>query len=204
MSELTVSLLRLSYLLALWLFVLAVVSVLRRDIYGTRIIQRGRHPGERRGQRGRSARVAAPAAVGAAGDLAGFPGHFEDDAGTRLPGSPRRSDGPRPAGASARRPADPDLATRLAVTSGPLRGTTLPLGANGVLIGRSSAANLILDDEFTSGHHAQIVPDAGGWRLEDLGSTNGTFLGREQVTGSVPVRIGQSIRIGQTRLELQR
>jgi pSer/pThr/pTyr-binding forkhead associated (FHA) protein len=72
------------------------------------------------------------------------------------------------------------------------------------LIGRSSAANLVLDDEYTSGRHARLAPGPDGWILEDLGSTNGTFLGREQIRQPVPVRVGQTIRIGQTRLELER
>jgi pSer/pThr/pTyr-binding forkhead associated (FHA) protein len=70
------------------------------------------------------------------------------------------------------------------------------------VIGRSSSANLVLDDEFASGRHAQLVPRDGGWVLEDLGSTNGTFLGRERIAGPVELVAGQSIRIGNTTLEV--
>ncbi|MDR3201948.1 MAG: FHA domain-containing protein [Bifidobacteriaceae bacterium] len=195
MSELAVSLLRLSYLLALWLFVLAVVTVLRRDIYGTRITRRDPGRATRRGS-GRRARVAAPAVAGVGDLFSPFP---KDDA------VPPQGSRPRPVGGRGGSPGGlADLPGRLVVVSGPLKGTSLPLGASGVVIGRSSSSNLVLDDEFTSGRHAAIVWDGEGWRLEDLGSTNGTFLGREQITGAVPLRAGQAFRIGQTRLELQR
>jgi pSer/pThr/pTyr-binding forkhead associated (FHA) protein len=90
------------------------------------------------------------------------------------------------------------------VTSGPLRGTTLPLSRSGVVLGRSSGANLVLDDEFASGRHAQIVPVGADWYIEDLGSTNGTFVKREKITGPVKLGTGQTVRIGNTTLEVQR
>jgi pSer/pThr/pTyr-binding forkhead associated (FHA) protein len=71
-----------------------------------------------------------------------------------------------------------------------------------VVIGRSSTANLVLDDDFASGRHAQIVPRGGGWFLEDLGSTNGTFVGREKIAGPRELSHGQSIRVGNTTLEV--
>jgi pSer/pThr/pTyr-binding forkhead associated (FHA) protein len=92
----------------------------------------------------------------------------------------------------------------LVVKTGPLRGTTLPLARSPVVIGRSSTANLVLDDDFASGRHAQIVPRQGGWFLEDLGSTNGTFAGRERIAGPKELTAGQSIRIGNTTLEVSR
>lgn len=98
----------------------------------------------------------------------------------------------------------PDAPTRLVVTSGPMRGSTLPLGSAGVVIGRSSSANLVLDDEFASSRHAQIVLQGGQWYLEDLGSTNGSFVGREAITTPVMLKSGSSFRIGQTTLEVQK
>jgi len=105
-----------------------------------------------------------------------------------------------------RRPAtqSPDAPTRLVVTSGPMRGSTLPLGSAGVVIGRSSSANLVLDDEFASSRHAQITSHGGHWYLEDLGSTNGSFVGREAINTPVLLRAGSSFRIGQTTMEVQK
>lgn len=163
MSELTVTLLRLGYLVLLWAFVLSAIGVLRRDLYGTRIVSRGR----------RNA-AAAPA-----------------PAPTAEAPAPERPRGRR---------AGP---TRLVVTEGPLRGTTLPLGTSAVLIGRAPSCTLVLDDDYSSSRHARVYPEGDGWLVEDLGSTNGTFLDDQRVTGPVPVRAGAQIRIGQSVLELQ-
>jgi hypothetical protein len=164
MSELTITLLRLGYLILLWLFVLAAISVLRRDIYGTRVVQRRlrNRPDE-----------PAPARRGA-------------DA---------------PAGGHAPAPTGP---RRLVVTSGPLRGTTVPLGSAAVLIGRAASCTLVLDDDYSSQRHARLYQQDGQWYIEDLGSTNGTFVGRDKVAEPTAVGPGMQLRVGQSTLELQR
>ena len=164
MSELTVTLLRLGYLLLLWVFVLSAIGVLRRDLYGTRILNRRQLRAERRAAGPSSAKPAAT-------------------------GSPvRRANEP----------------TRLVVTEGGLRGTTLPLGASAILIGRAPSCTLVLDDDYSSSRHARIYPEAGQWYVEDLGSTNGTFLDGTKVESSMPIRLGAPVRIGQSVIELQR
>jgi pSer/pThr/pTyr-binding forkhead associated (FHA) protein len=90
------------------------------------------------------------------------------------------------------------------VTGGPLRGTTLPLGASAILIGRAPSCTLVLDDDYSSSRHARIYPQDGGWFVEDLGSTNGTFIGRDKVDVPTPLRVGTEVRVGQSTLELQR
>jgi pSer/pThr/pTyr-binding forkhead associated (FHA) protein len=95
-------------------------------------------------------------------------------------------------------------ARRLVVTEGALAGTTLQLGPEPVTIGRANDATLVLADDYASNRHAQLTPDGqGGWRVEDLGSTNGTFLDRTKVVDSTPVPLGVPIRIGRTVLELR-
>jgi len=95
--------------------------------------------------------------------------------------------------------------TRLAVTAGPLSGTMLPLRPAGTLIGRSPECALVLDDDYASGRHARIFQDDDGtWRVEDLRSTNGTFLGATRLTEPREVAVGSVLRIGQTVVELQR
>ena len=101
---------------------------------------------------------------------------------------PRRDTGPR----------------RLVVTEGPLRGTTLPLAQSAILIGRAPSCTLVLDDDYSSSRHARVYPEAGQWLVEDLGSTNGTYVDRQRVDGPTPVRPGSQIRVGQSTLELQR
>ncbi len=95
--------------------------------------------------------------------------------------------------------------TKLTVTAGPLAGTTLPLRPAGTLIGRSPECALVLDDDYASGRHARIFQeDNGTWRVEDLRSTNGTFLGATRLTEPRDVAVGSVLRIGQTVVELQR
>ena len=95
--------------------------------------------------------------------------------------------------------------SKLSVTAGPLAGTTLPLRPAGTLIGRSPECALVLDDDYASGRHARIFQDDDGtWRVEDLRSTNGTYLGATRLTEPREVAIGSVLRIGQTVVELQR
>jgi hypothetical protein len=95
--------------------------------------------------------------------------------------------------------------TRLVVTAGQLAGTTLPLRPAGTLIGRSPECALVLDDDYASGRHARIFQnDDGSWMVEDLRSTNGTYLGATRLTEPREVAAGSVLRIGQTVLELQR
>lgn len=166
MSELTITLLRLGYLAALWLFVLVAIAVLRRDIYGTRVSTRATSQGARR-PRGATA--------------------------------PRPAEGsePRSRGAGAR-------ATRLVVTEGNLTGTTIPLGGSAILIGRAAACTLVLDDDYASSRHARIFPQGDHWVVEDLGSTNGTFVGSQRLVEPLVLPAGTPVRIGQSVLELQR
>ena len=95
-------------------------------------------------------------------------------------------------------------ARSLAVTAGPLLGTTLPLTNAPITIGRADSSTLVLADDYVSTHHARLVPQGDAWVLEDLGSTNGTFLDRAKVTEPTPVPIGVPIRVGKTTLELRK
>ena len=120
----------------------------------------------------------------------------------RRPG--RRGLAPTPcceAGAGAeRRQGRPE---QLVVTEGARAGTTIDLGTATVTIGRAPDSTLVVSDDYVSTHHARLVPTDGHWVLEDLGSTNGTFLGKTKVTDPVPLDAGASVRIGKTVLELR-
>jgi pSer/pThr/pTyr-binding forkhead associated (FHA) protein len=94
--------------------------------------------------------------------------------------------------------------TMLVVTDGPRAGTVIPLTGEPITIGRAPDSTLVLDDDFVSGRHARLVPHDGWWSVEDLGSTNGTFLERTKVTTPMPVHLGAKVRIGKTVLELRR
>jgi hypothetical protein len=95
-------------------------------------------------------------------------------------------------------------ASKLLVVSGRARGLSVPLGQGPVTLGRARDSSLVLDDDFASAHHARLVPHQGQWYIEDLGSTNGTYLDRTKVVRPTPVPIGVPVRIGKTVLELRR
>jgi pSer/pThr/pTyr-binding forkhead associated (FHA) protein len=93
---------------------------------------------------------------------------------------------------------------RLLVTGGSLAGTSIGLADQQITIGRANDATLVLSDDYASSRHARLFPQNGQWIVEDLGSTNGTYLDRQKVTQPTPVPSGVPIRIGKTVLELRR
>jgi len=93
---------------------------------------------------------------------------------------------------------------RLLVTAGALAGTSLGLADQQITIGRANDATLVLNDDYASTRHARLYPQDGQWIVEDLGSTNGTYLDRQKVTQPTPVPVGVPIRIGKTVLELRK
>ncbi|OAV60558.1 FHA domain-containing protein FhaB/FipA [Enteractinococcus helveticum] len=95
------------------------------------------------------------------------------------------------------------LATKLVVTEGPLAGRTIQLGGQPLLIGRAQDAGLVLEDDYASGRHARLFPQGSRWFLEDLGSTNGTFVQGNQLTRTMAIDPGTPVRIGKTVMELK-
>ncbi|MCL1899757.1 MAG: FHA domain-containing protein [Promicromonosporaceae bacterium] len=116
-------------------------------------------------------------------------------------GGPTRRGRRKAAGASA--PKAPRRPTRLTVTAGGLQGTQLPLTNASILIGRQPGCTLVLEDDYASSRHARIFPQDDQWYLEDLNSTNGTFLDDQPVHGTVPLPPGTPVQIGRTVVELQ-
>ena len=94
-------------------------------------------------------------------------------------------------------------AHNLVVTEGALAGTRLTLGEAQITIGRAEDSTLVITDDYASARHARLVPRGGQWFVEDLGSTNGTYLDRAKVTAPTPVPLGVPIRIGRTSIELR-
>jgi pSer/pThr/pTyr-binding forkhead associated (FHA) protein len=110
----------------------------------------------------------------------------------------------RPVTSRSSRSSAKRIPTTLAVTEGSLAGTTLSLMETGVLLGRNPECTLVLDDDFASGRHARIFRRDAGWFVEDLGSTNGTYMGSSRLTEPTPVEVGSSLRIGKTIFELRK
>jgi pSer/pThr/pTyr-binding forkhead associated (FHA) protein len=79
----------------------------------------------------------------------------------------------------------------------------VPLVGNLVSIGRSSDNTLILDEEFVSDHHARLRVKDDGWWLEDLSSTNGTWVKGERLTLARPIKVGWLFGIGDVVVEVR-
>ncbi|WP_112244914.1 FHA domain-containing protein FhaB/FipA [Kribbella monticola] len=158
MSELTLTLIKLGFLALLWMFVLAVLSVIRSDLFGAKVDSRA---------------LAAPVATNG------------------------RS--PKPAKPVKKRKGVPGSVT---IADGPQAGVGATLSSEPVVIGRGSDCQIRLDDDYSSTRHARVFQSEGEWWVEDLGSTNGTYLDGQRVTRPVPAEIGGSIRIGRTTLNI--
>jgi len=104
------------------------------------------------------------------------------------------------------KPAKPKRGTpsKLVVTGGTLAGTAVSLTGAPITIGRAADSTVVLDDDYASSRHARLFADNGRWVVEDLGSTNGTYLDRSKVSHPTPVPLGVPIRIGKTVLELRK
>ncbi|QLH22967.1 FHA domain-containing protein [Streptomyces sp. Rer75] len=173
MSELTLTVMRLGFLAVLWLFVIVAVQVIRSDLFGTRVTQRGsaRRGAPDRPQQQRQQQQAAP------------PQQRQQPSGRGRRGAP----------------------TKLVVSEGTLTGTTVALQGQTITLGRAHDSTIVLDDDYASSRHARIYPDRDGqWIVEDLGSTNGTYLERNRLTTPTPIPLGAPIRIGKTVIELRK
>jgi hypothetical protein len=96
---------------------------------------------------------------------------------------------------------------RLVVVSSPAgepeEGTSLALDAIATL-GRDVNNAVVVEDQFVSAEHAILTFRGRAWYLEDLGSTNGTFVNGSPVEGVAPLGFGDVIQLGQVRLRLER
>lgn len=101
-------------------------------------------------------------------------------------------------------PATVATAKRLVITSGPKAGLELPLGSDSMTIGRSSESALVIRDDYTSSHHARLLLRGDAWAIQDLDSTNGTFVAGQRVTGGpVALSLGTPVKVGATTFELR-
>lgn len=174
MTEFTVVALRFGLFIAMWVFVFMVAGVLSRDLFGPRKVRAGKRRKRAKAQQSAPA-TQQPVGAGAAADATTPAAHQPSN-----------------------------FASELVVTSGPLSGTVIALGDAPITLGRSRENTLVLDDDFASGFHAKIGPDGrGGWYVEDLGSTNGTFMGQHQLEAPTSLGVHMPVTIGNTTVELR-
>jgi pSer/pThr/pTyr-binding forkhead associated (FHA) protein len=182
-SELTLLLLRIGFLVLLWFFVFAVVYSLRADLFGVKVRRMPDTP-----------------AAGALGAPAAAP-----RPSTTAPVAPTaaKPSSVKPSSAKGG-PATTDAVSRIVITSGPKAGLELPLGTEPLTIGRSSESGLVIRDDYTSSHHARLVLWGEQWMIQDLDSTNGTWHDNVRVSAPVPVITGAPIKVGATTFELRK
>jgi pSer/pThr/pTyr-binding forkhead associated (FHA) protein len=175
--------LRIGFLVLLWLFIFAIVYALRSDLFGApvrKLPAEGGSGGQRRSPSVDTGPVS-PAPVKAA-----------------KPASPpviTPSGGAMPSASAAAR--------QLVITSGKAAGTVVPLDEDTLTIGRSSGSSLVIVDEYTSTYHAKLTRNGDQWMLTDLDSTNGTKVNGSRVTGTVLVPPYTPVTIGTTTFELR-
>jgi len=97
----------------------------------------------------------------------------------------------------------PRPAARLIVKQGPQIGILFPITADRLMIGREEACNIIIQDPEVSRRHCELAWKEGDFVLQDLGSTNGTFVNGVQITAPVVLKPGDSVGIGQTMMVLE-
>jgi pSer/pThr/pTyr-binding forkhead associated (FHA) protein len=117
--------------------------------------------------------------------------------------APARAPEPKPA-VSRSEPAGSLGATRLVITSGAKEGLEIDLPEEQLTIGRSNESGLVIRDDYTSTHHARLLLWADGWVIQDLDSTNGTFLDGSRVIVPTHVPLNTPVKIGTTSFELRR
>jgi len=175
MSELTLIIIRIGFLALLWLFIFIVLYSLRSDLFGPRLT-----PLQRVAVQSQQNRASAGATASA----------------------PAPADSPTTV--TERVAPSGGAASRVVITSGPRAGLELDLPETGLSIGRSSGSGLQIKDDYTSSAHAKIVRWRDQWMVQDLGSTNGTYVDGKRITEATPLRVGSSVRIGTTTFELRR
>ncbi|GAA5140353.1 antibiotic biosynthesis regulator FhaB [Nocardioides marinquilinus] len=130
--------------------------------------------------------------------------------GARVPESARTADAKQ--GKQGKAPKQPKqraskrrgVPTHVAVTQGSNVGATATLDRAPILIGRGSDAAIRLDDDYVSTRHARIAASGDQWFVEDLGSTNGTYIGSVRLTQPTTITLGTEVRIGKTIVELRK
>ena len=194
-SELTLLVLRLAFLLVLWLFIFGIVYALRSDLFGQRVRKMSTDAPA-------AAPVPfatpppAPVPAGAIAQPPAASASAPTEQFSRQKAAPLPPAGPEKA--------TTQTATRLVITSGPKAGTEFPLGTEPVTVGRSSDSSLVIRDDYTSTHHARLMLWHDDWMVQDLDSTNGTFLDGKRVAVPTSVPLNTTVKIGATSFELRR
>jgi hypothetical protein len=171
-SELTLVIFRIAFLIALWVFVFFVVYAVRSDLFGQRV-----------------KKMVLPKAKPAPAAPQQQSVFLTSTQSPAIPTQVQLS------------PAKGPL--ELVITAGPKQGESVALTSRPLSIGRSSDSAIVIRDDYTSTHHARLEYRAGTWILNDLGSTNGTFLAGKKITDPTTVPLNTPFTIGSTTFEIR-
>ncbi len=94
--------------------------------------------------------------------------------------------------------------SKAVVVDGSNSGLSAALDEAPILIGRGPDAAIRLDDDYVSTRHARIGRSDDTWYVEDLGSTNGTYIGSRRLTQATAISLGARVRVGKTTIELKK
>jgi hypothetical protein len=94
-------------------------------------------------------------------------------------------------------------AQKLVIVAGAREGLEIPLDSDKLTIGRSAQSGLVIRDEYTSTNHARLQLWNGDWVIQDLNSTNGTFVDNQRVSVPTPVPLFVPVSVGSTIFELR-
>ena len=175
MSELALFIVRLGFVAVLWIFVFSIISVIRADLFGQKVVSRVAEANQ-------PVVVSAPVIPAAP-----------------LNNMPETSDALPVVDASDLQ----IIPSKLVLTAGPRKGQELRLDRREVTIGRADNADLVIRDEFASTHHAKLVLMNGEWLIQDLNSTNGTFVNGKRVGTPMTVKANVPVQIGNSVFELR-
>lgn len=169
MSELALFIVRIAFLVVLWIFLFSILSVIRADLFGQKVFSRVAEANSPQ-------RVSTPVIPSA-------PSNQQTDVLMS-----------EPPGVNA---------TKLVITEGDRTGYSLKLDRREITIGRADNSDLVINDEYASTHHAKLVLINNDWLLQDLNSTNGTYLDGSRIGTPAPVKLNTPMRIGKTVFELR-
>ena len=91
----------------------------------------------------------------------------------------------------------------LVVTQGSQTGQSAALADGVIMIGRGADCQIILDDDYVSTRHARVVSGENGVYVEDMGSTNGSYVNGQRITAPTTITMSDTVRIGRTILKLE-
>ncbi|MEO0027326.1 MAG: hypothetical protein RL716_657 [Actinomycetota bacterium] len=168
MSELALFLVRAGFLAVLWIFVFSIISVIRADLFGQKVVSR-------------VAQANAPQVVST----------------PVVPSAPSSSSTPLVMDANG------SNATTLVIIEGERTGQKIALDRRELTIGRADNSDLVVDDEYASTNHAKLVLINNDWLIQDLNSTNGTYLDGGRVGTPAVVKLNTPVRVGKTVFELR-